>query len=396
MAEKTIRVGLIGSGFIGKVHSIAYGSLANVYGHSLPKIERVRLADVTTELAQTGAARLGWQEGTGDWRDITRAPDIDLVDITTPNYAHAEIAIDAARHGKHILCEKPLAHTVELARQMYEEVRAAGVVHQVAFGYHRWPAVMFAKELIESGRIGQPIQFRLQYLIDYALNPDMPLSWRFQKEKAGWGAIGDVGSHAIDLARFLVGEVSRVSAVSRTFIKRRPLPAEGDISFGVASYQDAKPAVYGEVDVDDATSFLLEFDDGAIGTIDVNWMAGGHDNEVNFEVSGERGAIRFNWQHANEIQLYCAEDHPERLNGFRTIIIGPLHPGAVPSLTVPGLGMGFTDAFLIAVKEMVDAITAGRPASPNFLDGLRACEVIEAVQEAAKERSWVEVKRSLA
>ena len=213
MKQSTIRVGLIGSGFIAKFHSLAYNNLSIMYNPSLPRVERTRLFDVTSDLAAAGAVQLGWQESTDDWRNITRADDIDLVDIVAPNYAHAEIAIDAARHGKHIFCEKPLAHDVSSALQMAKAVHQAGCIHQVGFVYRMWPAVAFAKELIDAGKIGRILHFHSRFLHDYGLDPSLPMSWRFESRKAGAGSIGDIGSHAIDIARYLVGDIVRVFAL---------------------------------------------------------------------------------------------------------------------------------------------------------------------------------------
>lgn len=359
-----------------------------MYGPELPKIERVRLFDITRELAETGASRLGWREATDDWREITRASDIDLVDIVTPNYAHAEIAIDAARHGKHIFCEKPLAHDAPSARQMYEAVRQSSGIHQVSFSYRTWPAVGFAKKLIEAGRIGRTLHFHARYLHEFAIDPSVPLSWRFDAEKAGSGSIGDVGSHAIDIARYLVGDIVRVFAQLRTFIKKRPLPSEPNTPFdpGIGS-RGAKPSEYGSVEVDDAAVLVVEFEDGTLGTIETNWMAAGHNNELSFEVSGERGAIQFNWQHPNELLVQSMDD-PEDLRGFHTVPIRPTQPEAAAFGPIPGLNMGYRDSFCIAVRKLVESISFNRPASPDFLDGLRACEVIDAAKRSSASGMW--------
>ncbi len=391
MAQRTVRVGLVGAGFVGSVHSLAYNNVSMVYGQQLPKVEQVRLFDITGELAAEGASRLGWKEGTDDWRKITRAPDIDLVDIVTPNYAHAEIAIDAAAHGKHIYCEKPLAHDAASGRQMYEAVCQAGVVHLVSFVYRMCPAVAFAKELIDAGKIGRILHYHGQYLHDFALDPNVPLTWRFDAKKAGTGSLSDIGSHTIDIARYLVGEVVRVFAQSRTLIKKRPLPSEENLVFGGGGDAISESSAYGEVDVDDVTQMLVEFEGGVIGMIETSWVAAGHSNELSFEVSGERGAIKFNWAHPNEIQVQFADD-PENVSGFRTVLIGPTHPGAEPFGPLPGLGMGYREAFYIALRELLESISQNRTAMPNFLDGLRACEVIDAAQRASASGTWEDVR----
>ena len=394
MKQSTIRVGLVGSGFVAKFHSLAYNNLSVVYNSALPAVERTRLFDVTPELAAEGAAQFGWQEATDDWRIITRADDIDLVDIVAPNYAHADIATDAARHGKHIFCEKPLAHDVASARQMVEAVHQAGCVHQVGFVYRMWPAVAFAKELIDTGKIGRIIHFHSRFLHDYGLDPSLPMSWRFESGKAGAGSIGDIGSHAIDIGRYLVGDIVRVFARSRTFVQQRLIAPPGlSNAFRRGDSEIQELSEYGTVDVDDTTDMLVEFEDGTMGNFEANWAAAGHENELSFEVSGERGAIKFSWRHANELLVHSADD-PENLNGFRTVIIGPMHPNAESFGPVPGLGMGYTDAFYIAMRQMVESISRGKAASPNFIDGLKACEVVDAAVRSSDSGKWEEVNHN--
>ena len=388
MEQKTIRVGLVGAGFAGRAHSLAYSNLPMMYPEA-PPVERIRLFDVTKQLAQESASQLGWQQATDNWRDITQADDIDLVDIVTPNNSHAEIAIDAAQHGKHVFCEKPLADNVVSARQMVESVRASGCVNAVSFVYRLWPAVAFAKQLIDEGRIGKVLQFQARFLHEFALDPRTPLAWRLDEKIAGSGSIGDIGSHMIDMARHLVGEIVAVNARMQTFINQRPLPsslgAAGQRGFG--SEVSGESSEYGNVRVDDAALLMVEFENGTVGSIETNWMAAGHNNGLSFEVSGERGAIRFNWEHRTDLQVRLADDPPD-LAGFRTIPMGPNHPEAAPYGTIPGFGMSQRDAFCITVHEVLDAIAHDRPARLDFFDGLRVCEVIDAAKRSSKSGSW--------
>lgn len=391
MEQTKIRVGLVGAGFAGRAHSLAYANVPLLYPGAAA-VECVRLYDVTTELARDAAAQLGWREATDNWRGITRADDIDLVDIVTPNHAHAQIAIDAAEHGKHVYCEKPLAESTVCARRMFEAVRSAGRVHAMSFVYRLWPAVAFAKELIEMGRIGKVLQFHGRFLHEFAVDPRTPLTWRLDASKAGSGSIGDVGSHLIDVARHLVGEIARVCATMRTFVDRRPLPSEsgavGQQGFGTES--SGENAEYGTVEVDDATLMMVEFEDGTMGCIETNWMAAGHNNGLIFEISGERGAIRFDWAQCADLQVRLVDDPPD-LSGFRTIQMGPKHPEAAAYGSIPGLGMSQRDAFSITVHEVLDAIATGRPARMDFFDGLRACEVIDAAQRSSASGAWESV-----
>ena len=388
MKQKKIRVGLVGAGFAGRAHSLAYSNVPMMYPGA-PQVECIRLFDITQQLAEESASYLGWQEGTDNWRDITQKDDIDLVDIVTPNNAHAEIAIDAAKHGKHVFCEKPLADNAVSAKQMVEAVRETGCVNAVSFVYRLWPAVAFAKQLIDEGRIGKVLQFQARFLHEFALDPRTPLAWRLDEKIAGSGSIGDIESHMIDMARHLVGEIVAVNARMQTFINQRPLPsslgAAGQRGFG--SEVSGESSEYGNVRVDDAALLMVEFENGTVGSIETNWMAAGHNNGLSFEVSGERGAIRFNWEHRTDLQVRLADDPPD-LAGFRTIPMGPNHPEAAPYGTIPGFGMSQRDAFCITVHEVLDAIAHDRPARLDFFDGLRVCEVIDAAKRSSESGSW--------
>jgi levoglucosan dehydrogenase len=366
-----VRVGLVGAGFIARLHTLAYRSVSAFYGDAVPRVELVRIADIAPGAAEAAATRLGWQDSTTDWREVTQAEDIDLVDIATPNDAHAEIAIDAARHAKAILCEKPLAATVGAAREMASVIEEARVTNQVGFVFRKWPAVELAKKLIEDGRLGDLLSFRGHYFHDYALDPEMPISWRMQRERAGAGALGDIGSHILDLAHYLVGNIDRVMARTTTLITERPTPSGGRA----------------EVDVDDAADLLLDFDGGATGSIHVNWASAGYKTEIGFDLAGTRGALRFRWQHSNELEFYSCED-PTDIQGFRPVIIGPEHPKADIFWPVPGLGIGYSDGFVLSVSEILSALKTGRHAQPDFAHGLRISEVIDAALHSAETGAW--------
>lgn len=378
--RSTVRIGLIGGGLMAKTHSLAYASIPMLYGaEGLPLLIRRRVADIAEPLARATAERYGWDEWAVDWRRITRASDIDLVDIATPNDAHADIAIDAVRHGKHVLCEKPLAHRVEDARAMHSAAVVAGAVHQVDFVYRKWPAIQHARELIARGELGELRQFRARYFHDYASDPAIPLTWRFVQSRAGAGSLGDLGSHLVDLSRFLVGEVTRVMARTFTYVRQRPLPTS----------DGARAAALGTVDVDDAAQIWLEFEGGACGALETNWMATGHKTDLSFEVIGDRGALEFTWLAPNELRLYSDAD-PCDVQGFRSVIIGPQHRGAEAFWPVPGQGLGWDDAFLISVHDLLTAIVAAESAQPDFLDGLRVAEIVDAALRSAATHTWTD------
>ena len=389
---RPIRVGMVGAGYVAKAHSLAYNNAHLLYWPALPRVEKVRVADISLELAQRGAERFGWADATDDWHRVTRDDDIDLVDIVTPNDTHAAVAIDAAEHGKHIFCEKPLATDADAARGMFEAAEAAGVINQVCFTYRAWPAVRLARKLIDDGRLGRIHHFRTWFLQDYALDASLPLVWRMQRDRAGAGKLGDGGSHLLDLAHYLVGDISRVCAHLRTFIPERPAA----IDRGEAIFRSGTGLSTGEmvsVGVEDSADVLLEFENGAIGVMQTSWVASGHKLDLGFEVGGEKGAVRFSWQHSNELDYY-APDQEDEVAGFRTIVLGPQHPSAAPFWSVAGQGLGMNDAFLIAVGDLLRAITEERPATPDFRDGLRVCEVIDAALKSGREKRWVDVLRT--
>jgi predicted dehydrogenase len=386
---ETIRVGLIGSGFMGKAHSMAWAN-QTVYFWPPPALPRkVRLADVTPELASVGARRFGWESWTADWRQVTRAPDIDVVDVVAPNEAHAEIAIDAARHGKHVLCEKPLARTADEARAMLEAVTQVGVKHMTSFNYRKAPALATAKQLIRDGQLGRVFHFRGVYLSDWAADPDVPLSWRFQRRRAGSGALGDIGAHIIDVARFLVGDIARVCGMTDTFVRERPLATDAFDRLGRTAAR-ASSAGRGPVDVDDAASFLFRFTDGTPGVIEATRFAYGRKNHLAFEINAERGSLAFNWERPNELRFYSTRDGA-MTQGFRTILAGPDQPNGEQLWPVAGLGIGYAESTLLVIRDLLQAIVADTPPEPSFHDGWRVNAVVDAVLTSAHLGRWVDV-----
>ncbi len=372
-----VRVGLVGAGFMGKIHSVAYRNAAMLFGAEIPGVDCVVATDFDPALAERAVREWGWSRSVASWQEVNAAEDVDVIDICTPNDTHLAIALDALQRGKHVLCEKPLALDGNDAHRLCQAALTTDRVTQVGFVYRQWPAVAMARRLIDDGAIGKVRTARARFLLDYHSNPGGPMSWRFDRARAGSGALGDVGSHCIDLLQYLVGPITHVAARMQTFIDRRRGP-EGALV---------------DVTVDDQTEILAEFESGASGTILASWAATGHKCDLGFELIGSRGSVTFGWERSNELQFYDAGDPADR-QGFRTILVGPAHPGADGIHTVAGQGLGYTDAFTIAARNTLRNLAAGTVVSgPTFVDGLRVAEVTDAVIEAAATGSSVAVTR---
>lgn len=384
---RDIKIALIGGGFMGKAHSLAYAAMPMFFWPAPARPVRSVIVDVTEELASTAAQRYGWDNYSTSWQNVVDDPEIDAVDIATPNHLHAEIAIASAKAGKHVISEKPLAPTVEDAKSMLEAVEEAGVAHAVAFNYRRTPAVVLAKKYIDEGALGDILNFRGTYLQDWSADPSSPLSWRFQKKIAGSGAIGDIGSHVVDLARYLVGEISQVSSIVSTFIKDRPLQSGGFDALGGAKTSDGPR---GPVDVDDEAISLVRFSNGAVGSIEATRNAWGRNNYITFEIHGTKGSVFFNYENRDELQVAFADDPADR-RGFRTVYTGPNTPYGAALWPIPALGIGYGETKIIEAYEFMTAIATGEPVRPNFVDGYQAALVDNAIEHSGATGKWVDV-----
>lgn len=373
--KRTINVALIGYAFMGKAHSNAYRQVAPFMS---PRIEpRMQVICGRNQAkVETAARQYGWAEAATDWRAVVARDDIDLVDISTPGDLHAEIAIAAARAGKAVFCEKPLANTIDEARAMVAAVEEAGVVHMLCHNYRRIPAVMLAKRLIDDGRIGTVRHFRGTYLQDWIADPDFPLVWRLDKTQAGSGALGDLGAHVVDLARFLVGEITEVCGHLETFVTERPMPG--------------RPDTRGPVTVDDASLALARFEHGAIGTIEATRMAPGRKNSNRFEINGSTGTIAFDLERMNELEVYLEGDDVGVRGFHRVLATEPEHP-FVEAWWPPGHMLGYEHTFVHTVFDLLEAIADDRIPTPNFHDGLRNQLVLSAIEASSQTRRWVTV-----
>ena len=385
---KVMNVAMIGGGFMGKAHAMAYASMPMFFWPAPAIPHRKVVVDVTDGMAEEARQRYGFEEASSDWRAVDNRPDIDVVDICTPNNVHAEIAIAAAKAGKHIICEKPLARTVEEARAMHDAVKAAGVIHMVAFNYRRTPAVALAKKYIDEGRIGRILNFRGTYLQDWSADPDSPPSWRFQKKIAGSGTVGDIATHVVDLAHYLVGPIAEVNAITTIYNKTRPLQQGGVDKLGAA--EKAAHAERGEVDVDDEVVSMLKFEGGAIGSLEATRNAYGRNNFITLEIHGTKGSIHFNYERRDELQVMFADD-PADARGFRTVYTGPAHPYGNGLWPIPGLGIGYSETKIVECYDFFSAIAKNRQPSPNFEDGLLTELVADALIRSGETGLWEKV-----
>jgi predicted dehydrogenase len=385
--QSTLGVGLVGYAFMGAAHSQAWRAAHRFF--DLPLTPRMTaLCGRDGERLAAAAERLGWETTEQDWRALLTRDDIDLVDVCTPGDTHAEIAVAALEAGKHVLCEKPLANTVEEAEAMAEAAERAsarGVRSMVGFTYRRVPAIALARKLVAEGRIGQVRHVRAQYLQDWITDPEAPLSWRMQKERAGSGALGDIGAHIIDLTQHITGDrIASVCGMTQTFVTERPLPTESGALSGVGGPER------GPVTVDDAVAWLARFGQGAFATFEATRMATGRKNAIRIEINGDRGSLAFDFEDMNLLHFYDATE-PAETAGFRRIVVTePEHP-YVGAWWPPGHLLGYEHGFVHQAADLVSDIAAQRDPQPSFADGLQVQRVLKAVEDSADKQSWQEV-----
>ncbi|AEY85559.1 oxidoreductase [Streptomyces hygroscopicus subsp. jinggangensis 5008] len=375
-----LRIGMVGYAFMGAAHSQGWRTVSRVF--DLPRQPVLAVICGRDETAVRAAAdRHGWATAETDWRALIARDDVDLVDICTPGDSHAEIALAALAAGKHVLCEKPLANTVEEAEMMASAAESAykrGQLTMVGFNYRRAPASALARQMVAEGRIGTLRHVRASYLQDWLVDPQAPLSWRLRKELAGSGSLGDLGAHIVDLAQYLAGEpLAGVSALTETFIRERPLV---DASRGLgANSADGT----GQVTVDDATLFIARFTSGALASFEATRYATGRKNALRIELNGEHGSLAFDLERLNELWYHDGTE-PSTHAGFRRILVTePDHP-YLDAWWPPGHGLGYEHTFVHQARDLVHAIAGGRTPEPSFADGLQVQRVLAAVEESAE------------
>jgi len=371
---KTIRIGLVGSGFMGKAHSLAYRSVGAVFRLPVQPVLEL-LADATPESAAAAARDFGFARSTGDWRALVTDPRVDVVSVATPNALHAPVALAAIAAGKHVHCEKPLAPNADAAKQMLDAAEKAGVKTQVGFNYLKNPLIALAREIVASGEIGDIVSFRGIHAEDYMADAATP--WHFRLDPAGGGGVvADLGSHIIAMARHLLGPISEVCGRLETIIRQRPE------ALGSARLR--------AVEVDDIAHGMVRFNRGCVGTIEASWLSRGRKMQIDFEVIGSRGALAFSQERFNELQLYKVEKDGSR-NGFRTLIAGPEHPPYGAFCPAPGHQLGFNDLKTIEMRDFLLAVAGESVLRADFHEGWEVQKVVDTIIRSSRERRWISV-----
>ncbi|OMF38874.1 dehydrogenase [Paenibacillus sp. FSL H8-0548] len=380
-----VRIGMVGYKFMGKAHSNAYRALPMFFPDSI-KPEMKAICGRDPEALEQARVQFGWESAETDWKELVKREDIDLIDINAPSDAHKAIALGAAAEGKHIFCEKPLALSLADSREMLEAAEKAGIKHMVGFSYRFAPAVQLAKKLVSDGRIGEIHHFRAVFLQDWILDPSFPLVWRLQKEIAGSGSHGDLGAHLIDMARFLVGEFDEVIGMNETFVKERPIAS----AMTGLSAKGSEDGPRGEVTVDDATLFMTRFANGALGSFEATRFAAGHRCTNAFEINGSKGSIKFDFERMNELQVYFTNDD-EDVQGFRRVLATDPSHAYMDAWWPAGHTIGYEHTFTHEMHELMQSFAEDRQPVPNFVDGVKCQEVLEAVDRSIAERRWVSI-----
>lgn len=376
--KKQLYIGIIGTQFMGKAHSNAYRQVSRFFDVPVEPHLHIACGRNKTALKQF-SEKFGWGHSETDWEKVIKDENIDIVDIATPNDLHRPIAKAAAKAGKHILCEKPMALDLEEAKEMYLAAKEAGIIHMMVFNYRFVPAILLAKQLVDEGKIGTIHHFNAVYYQDWLVDPDFPFTWRHDAKASGSGAHGDMNAHIVDLARFLVGEFTAVSGLQKTFVKERPL-ASGE---GM-----------GKVTTDDATAFQAEFENGALGSFIATRFANGRKNYLRLEIFGSKGSLIFNLERMNELDYFSGEED-SNCQGFRNVLVTESHQPYLNAWWPPGHIIGWEHTFVHLVKNLVEGVAEGKQVRPDFYDGLKCQQVLDAVVESAQKRIWVNIDHDL-
>ncbi|MCP4964170.1 MAG: Gfo/Idh/MocA family oxidoreductase [bacterium] len=384
--SESIGIGVIGFGWMGQAHSRAYRNIPVYYPETGIRPRLVAIADTVPERVELATDNFGFETGTSDWRELLERDDIDVIDITAPNALHEELAVAAAKAGKHIFCEKPVGIEPRATAAIEQAARQAGAITGCGFNYRWAPMVQYTKQLIAEGRFGDLTHYRGRFFSMYGRDRLGLLSWRFKQDEAGYGVLSDIMSHTIDMALYLCGPITRVVSVKEIFVKERPLPTPGSGTH----YDRGKPGdPTGQVTNEDYVGALVEFANGVRGTLEVDRSIFGPQSSMAYEMNGERGAASWDHEKLNQLQLYLPEEQPT--DGFVEVLAGDTYPHQGNIVPGGGNSIGYEDLKIIEALEFLKAVAAGRPNHPSFGDALAVASVADAMTRSWESEKWENV-----
>lgn len=370
----SLGVGLVGYKFMGKAHSNAYRQV-HAFFPDVPKPRMLAISGRNEAAVSAAAEQFGWESYETDYHSLIANDDIDIIDVSTPGHLHHQVVLEAFAAGKHVLCEKPLANTLEEATEMVLAWRKAGTIGMINFNYRKVPAIMLAKKLIGEGRLGEIRSFRARYLQDWLHDENAPMSWRLQREFAGSGALGDIGAHITDLAHMLVGPIESVTGLLATAVTSRPFEQpEGEIT-------------HGDVTVDDWTAFLAKFENGATGVFEASRLATGRKNQNSFEINGSRGSIAFDLENLNRLEVYL-DDDDAIVRGFHNVLVTEAEHPLVGNWWPSGHIIGWEHTHVHQVRDLLLGVHSGKQPESSFEDGYRCQAVLDAVERSSASGQW--------
>lgn len=384
---KTIGVGVIGMGWMGELHSRSYTQVPIRFHEAVGQPKLVVCADEFEHRAEHSQRLYGFEKRTTDWRAVVDDPSVDVINLTTPNHLHVEIAEAVAQAGKHLLCEKPVGRSPQETARIARSVEEAGIISHVGFNYRWIPVLQYTKQLIDDGRIGAITHYRGGFLEGYAANPHAMLTWRFLKDIAGMGVLGDMMSHSLDMAHMLIGPISEVVAQKETFIPDRPQSVAGEgTHFDIR--EDGPRA---QVENEDYVSALLRFENGARGTMEACRVVVGEKIALMFQINGRSGAFHWHLERQNELEFYEMDDKDASNDGYRHLLSGPQMPFHSNFNPAEGLQISYDDTKIIEAHQFLEAVAEGRPSEPGLPEALRVAEVAAAMQRSWESGSWEKV-----
>lgn len=374
---KEIRIGLVGAGWMGKAHSSALLDAQMLFGPDYGVASFEIVADANEEAAKVAQHKIGFRRMTTDWHDVVTDPNVDLVDIATPNAFHYEVAKAALENGKNVYCEKPLSISAEESKELAEIAAKKNVINYVGYNNTMNPVNAYVRELVQSGKLGKIMRFVGTYAQDQLLDESLPITWRHINKLAGCGALGDLGSHLLSVSQFIMGDITKVNAMAEIVFPKRP-KAKGSSEMA-------------DVENEDIITLMAKYANGAVGTISASRVATGRKNYLTYEIQGTQGSVFYNLERMGEVQVYFQSDE-ERDRGFRTVLLNPKHKGYSAFQPAGGISIAYNDMKILEVHQLFAALTKGEPYNCNFEFGYKIDRTVAAILESAKKEAWVDVK----